>query len=354
MNAKAEKMRCAIIAGDLAAVRHRIEKGYPINEKNIRKETESGGRTYCFYNTPMEFALYQKQYDIVKLFIESGADMPSDNSPLFRAIRHHRPDLFAFMVEHGAVLGKNKRAVVQLLANLAPCWDSAYIPWIAALKMPVRKYGADGLFCAAKENCPGMAEYLLSLGVDINARNKYFHNTPVLCAAENNCFEMVRFFTEHGADLSLANRYGERPYTAARKNRNAEMVDYIRKREPEELHSEAAQADKFAAYHVPKAMEDYLKTGNLRLVFPEESHLSWIQLYSYMDVVEMTYGDKKVLSLVEDSDDGDIVLVWDPGSQKVCYVDTERETLRRAGTWEEFISAPDQRLEDVIEWANPL
>ena len=131
------------------------------------------------------------------------------------------------------------------------------------------------------------------------------------------------------------------------------MAEYIKNREPEELHSEAAQAERFAAYHVPKAMEEYLKTGNLRLEFSEENHLSWIKLYSYMDVVEMTYKNKKVLSLVEDSDDGDIILVWEPKSQKICFVDTEEDTMRRVGTWEEFISAPEERLDHVIVWAAP-
>ncbi|MDE7224346.1 MAG: hypothetical protein K2O34_11295 [Acetatifactor sp.] len=58
--------------------------------------------------------------------------------------------------------------------------------------------------------------------------------------------------------------------------------------------------------------------------------------------------------MVEDSDDGDIVLVWEPKSRKICFVDTEGDAMRKVGTWEEFISAPEERLDRVIVWAKPL
>lgn len=354
MTAKAEKMTKAIIAGDIAEVERLIAKGYPVSGKNILKQIETGGKKLSLYTTPLEYALSEKQFDIAKLLIDSGAEMPASNSPLIRAIRLGRPDLFAYMVEHGAVLEKTKGAVVQLLANLAGNWDDAYIPWIAALHLPIKRYGGDGLHCAAQENKPRMADYLLSLGVDIDAGEDFAGDTPVLQAAQENHFEMVRYFAERGADLSIANRYGERPYTAARRIHNHEMAEYIRSMEPEELHSQEAQARRFEQYQVPKAMEEYLRSGNLRLELSGNPALSWIKLYSYMDVPEMVCAGKKVLSLVEDSDDGDITLVWEPKSRKVCFWDAEEDTLRKMGAWEEFIARPGILLDRVIVWAQPL
>ena len=57
MKARAEKMKDAIADGNIKAVRMSIEKGYPINEKSIRKEIDMDGKTYSFFTTPMEFAL---------------------------------------------------------------------------------------------------------------------------------------------------------------------------------------------------------------------------------------------------------------------------------------------------------
>ena len=57
---------------------------------------------------------------------------------------------------------------------------------------------------------------------------------------------------------------------------------------------------------------------------------------------------------MEDSDDGDITLVWEPKSRKVCFWDAEEDTLRKMGAWEEFIVRPGILLDRVIVWAQPL
>ena len=94
------------------------------------------------------------------------------------------------------------------------------------------------------------------------------------------------------------------------------MAAYIKAHEPAELHNEEAQDKLFEDYHVPKAMAAYFKNGNLKLEFPKEKRLHWIKLYSYMDVPEITYQGKKLLSLVEDSEDYGVLLVWEPQSEK--------------------------------------
>ena len=57
---------------------------------------------------------------------------------------------------------------------------------------------------------------------------------------------------------------------------------------------------------------------------------------------------------VEASDHGDITLVWGPKFPKVCFWDTEEDTLRKMGTWEEFSAEPGKMLDRVIVWAQPL
>lgn len=347
-----KRMTDAICAGNMEEVKNLIKEGSSIDESSVLKEIEMDGKRIPFMTTPIELAFSEGQYDMVRLFVDSGAKLPRENSYLIRAIRHNRPDLFAYMVEHGAALNKKKMDVVQLLANLADCWDNAYIPLVAALKLPIKRYGSEGLYRAAEENQIEMAKWLISLGVDVNTGESFAGATPALGAAVNNHFEMLRFLVEHGADLSIADRYGERPYTAAKKNHNTEMTAYIKDREPEELHSEAAQAARFAACHVPKEMEEYLKTGNLLLSLSEDSGIKWLKLNAYLDVPEITYKNKKLLSLVEDSDDGDIVLGWEPKSQSIWFVDSEEDALRKVGTWEEFIHNPEGCLDRVIVWAS--
>lgn len=347
-------MMAAIISGDEALVKELIEKGSSINEKNMSDKVEFDGDTFYFDVPPLEFAFSCRQYKIVKLLVDYGADMPVDNSPLIRAIRHNRPDIFNYMVEHGAVLGKAERSVNQLLSNLSDCWNDSYIRGIEMLGLPIKKYGGEGLFYAAEENQTGMVKWLLSVGVDINARKNFNKETPLYGAVANNHFEMVKLLAEHGADVTITDNYGVRPYTVAKRNRNMEMAEYIKSLEPEELHSEAAHAKLLSSYNMPLEMEEYLKNGNLYLEFPDDSHIEWIKLNEYTDVCEMTFKKKKVLSIVENSSDGDIILVWEPKNQSIYFVDLETNSMRKVGSWETFIKNPIKCLNRVIVWAKPL
>lgn len=81
--------------------------------------------------------------------------------------------------------------------------------------------------------------------------------------------------------------------------------------------------------------------------------MEWIKLNTYLDVPEITYKNKKLLSLVDDSDDGNIMLVWEPKSQRIWFIDSEEDTLPKVGTWEEFIHDPTRCLERVIIWTAP-
>ena len=115
------------------------------------------------------------------------------------------------------------------------------------------------------------------------------------------------------------------------------MAAYIKAHEPAELCNEDVQDKIFEDYHVPKAMAAYFKNGNLKLEFPKEERLHWIKLYSYMDVPEITYQGKKLLSLVEDSEDYGGLLVWEPQSKKIWFIDPEHEVFHAVSTWTKFI-----------------
>lgn len=346
-----KKMMDAIINGDMVRVQALIQEGTSINENDMSDEVLFDGEKYSFDVSPLEFAFSHNQYEIVKLLIDSGAQMPSDNSPLIRAIRHKRPDIFSYMVEHGATLKKTEVSVNQLLSNLVECWDNTYITAINMLKLPIKKYGSTGLFYAAKENQTEMAKWLLYVGVDINTRENFNKETPLYGAVVNNHFEMVRFLTEHGADVTITDNYGVRPYTVAKRNGNMEMAEYIKSLEPEELHSESAHTERLSVYNMPIDMIEYLKNGNLYLEFPDDRHIEWIKLNEYTDVCEMTFKNKKVLSIVENSSDGDIILVWEPKSQSIYFVDLEENRMRKVGSWETFIKNPMKCLNKVIVWA---
>ena len=137
---------------------------------------------------------------------------------------------------------------------------------------------------------------------------------------------MVRWLIEQGADITIADKYGDRPYTVAVQNKNQELADYLKALEPEEWHNEQEKVRQLMPYKLPAKLVEYLKTGPLRLEFPERELVKWAELYSFMDVQEMTWKRKKLLSLMVQMDNySDYLLLWSPRDKKLWYLDIEHE-----------------------------
>ena len=338
----------AILTGDLEKVKSLWEAGSLLFKKgktvclrkNIPQTYKYNGEEHIFYVDAFSFALSKKQTEIVKFLIDCNAvDMKPGSEAPFMAIRSKNIEIFSYMIEKGAQIEKSAEEIKCLFLNLMDAWDDAYFPLIEKMNLPIKECGGPALCSAAFHNHVVLAEYLLSAGVSVNYREG-MEGPPVLWAVRQNHFEMVQFLVEHGADLSLKDEEGIRPYIAAKKNNNVEMAAYIKAHEPAELCNEEAQNKIFEDYHVPKAMAAYLKNGNLKLEFPKEKRLHWIKLYSYMDVPEISYQGKKLLSLMEDSEDYGGLLVWEPQSKKIWFIDMEHEVFHAVSTWTEFMKDP--------------
>ena len=101
---------------------------------------------------------------------------------------------------------------------------------------------------------------------------------------------------------------------------------------------------------LPARLVEYLKTGPLRLEFPERELVKWAELYSFMDVQEMTWKRKKLLSLMVQMDNySDYLLLWSPRDKKLWYLDIEHEEFHPLAKWDDFIADPGRYLNGMIE-----
>lgn len=343
----------AILDGDTGIARVLADSGISVKEAVIPRTYMYQGEEKTALLSPLDFALLNRQTDIVKLFIDYGlVDLnPQYDSPLAAAIFHRNVDVFTYMVEKGARIQADARGINYLFANLAKAWEDAYIPPLEKMKLPVEKHGAYPLYCAVRNNSLPMAGYLLSAGVPVNARNATGNNgTAVLYAAQDNNFEMLKFLVEHGADLTMKDNAGNRPYMEAKRHKNEEMANYIKEREPAEWHSMEAQDKVFESFRAPKAMMEYLKQGSLKLEFPEGARAKWIKFYPYTDVPQIFYHGKKVLSLAEEIDGYQVMLVWEPGSKKIWFIDTEHDIFHAVSTWTKFIKDAGTYVNRALMW----
>ncbi|MDR1958516.1 MAG: ankyrin repeat domain-containing protein [Planctomycetaceae bacterium] len=92
--------------------------------------------------------------------------------------------------------------------------------------------GDDGmtlLHCAAGRNSNmEVIEYLMTQGLDVNAKDD-FDRTPLHCAAGfNSHVEVVKFLIKKGANVNAEDRFGTPPlHYAARNNFNVEVIEYL-------------------------------------------------------------------------------------------------------------------------------
>ncbi len=160
----------------------------------------------------------------------------------------------------------------------------------------VDKFGGEAFRAAVSEGNTKLARLLLEKGADINYHKPDmvfpYASTPVTEAARSNNFLMVRWLVEQGTDITIADKYGDRPYTVAVQNKNQKLADYLKALEPEDWHNEQEKVRQLMPYKLPAKLVEYLKTGPLRLEFPEQEWVKWAELYAYMDVQEMTWKRK--------------------------------------------------------------
>ena len=199
-----------------------------------------------------------------------------------------------------------------------------------------------------------LTEYLLEQGADINFHKPDmvfpYASTPVTEAARENHFELLRYLVSKGADITLSDKYGDRPYTLAVQNKNGEMAEYLRSLEPEDWHNEQEKLRELKSYHLPAAMTAYLKSGALRLEFPERESVRWMVFYPYLELREFRWKRKKLLSLMAEMDNySDYLLLWSPRDKRIWYLDTEQEEFCPLASWEVFIADPGFYLNGMVD-----
>ena len=304
--------------------------------------------------TLLERAVQESREDMVRLLVERGADLTQNGDELlFAAIKCQNYSTLSYLVEAGVRLEENQRSIYHLFSFLEGQKNPELLTIVDRLQIDFKRYGGEPLRTAVWGGDRMLAEYLIQNGADIDYHKPDemfpYASTPVIEAARQNDFHMVRWLVGQGADITIPDKYGDRPYTLAVQNKNQEMAAYLRNLEPEDWHNEENRAQQLAAYKMPTEMVEYLKTGPLRLEFPEQDEVQWAELYSYMDVLEVTWKREKLLSVMAQMDNyPDYLLLWNPKDKRLWYLDVEHEEFHALATWEDFIADPGKYLNGMI------
>ncbi|NLW82842.1 MAG: hypothetical protein GXY41_00310 [Phycisphaerae bacterium] len=148
--------------------------------------------------TPLHMAIYRKDIDRVKQYLDEGADVEPDSdtgaTPMELATASGSLELVKLLHEHGADFISNDQ----------------------------QKRSCLGL--AAENRSLDIVQYMLGFNVDVNAVYKE-GNTALYYAAVNSDIPMVRTLIEHGAAIDPLNEDGYTPLEKATES-YIEKVDY--------------------------------------------------------------------------------------------------------------------------------
>lgn len=303
---------------------------------------------------PLEIAVFRNDVPMIRFLLESGADpaLAEEQPLLLTAARCCGPEMVALFAGQAAELSpkQKQRAFQEVRWGKRP----ENISVLEKAGISVAEFGGEAFRAAVSDGDAKLARMLLEKGADINYHklDMVFPNasTAVTEAVRHKNLPMVRWLIEQGADITIADKYGDRPYTVAVQNKNQELAEHLKALEPEEWHNEQEKIRQLMPYKLPAKLVEYLKTGPLRLEFPEQKWVKWAEFYSFMDVQEMTWKRKKLLSLMARMDNySEYLLLWSPRDKRLWYLDIEHEEFNPLAKWNDFIADPGRYLNGMIE-----
>ncbi|MDY8025047.1 ankyrin repeat domain-containing protein [Paenibacillus polymyxa] len=336
-----------IVQGNISALRQALTEGGDIEQ----------GIVLSKYTTlsPLDITLITEQMEVLKLLVDEGVQLNVKDNPAFlTAARYGTEEIVRYVVAHGAKLDR-KNHVKSGAYEQAYYGNKSNILLIHELGLDMKLHAGATLRNAVSGHDLKTVALLLEHGVDINfnAPNMVYpyKATPLTVAARNNDFAMVKYLIEQGADVTLAEKDGERAYTIALSNKNADMAEYLKSVEPPAFHNLENKRHALKSYKLPKDIIAFLMGDQLRVDLPENDlDIQFVEFFSFIDTVEMKVGRQKLLRLSLNVDNySDIILVWNPKQKCLGYYDEEHQEYADVCSFAEFLAQPEDYLEKIIE-----
>ncbi|WP_338966784.1 ankyrin repeat domain-containing protein [Spiroplasma endosymbiont of Lonchoptera lutea] len=131
--------------------------------------------------SPLQYAIFHGNLDIVKLLLENGANINlqnnNGNNALITAVENGHTDIVKLLLKNGADINHQN------------------------------KFGITPLITAATYGELDIMKLLLEKGANINHQNK-FGITPLITAASHDKLEIVKLLLENGATINLTDKNG--------------------------------------------------------------------------------------------------------------------------------------------------
>jgi len=148
--------------------------------------------------------------------LEQGADAnaaaPDGTTPLHWAVYHGDADLVARLIAAGADVGVANEYGSTPMMEAAVRGNAAVIELLLEAGADVESRNADGqtaLMVVARTDRVEAARVLLERGADANAREQWREQTALIWAAAQKQPEMIRLLVEHGAEVDARSKVND-------------------------------------------------------------------------------------------------------------------------------------------------
>ncbi|WCN39387.1 ankyrin repeat domain-containing protein [Aneurinibacillus uraniidurans] len=335
-----------ILDEDIDGLRKELENGW-----NINKEIQAGKYVR---ELPILIALDYNKLKVVDFLIENGAELNMKGKAVIPAAADSCSlETIKVLLKHGADLhavnNVGSNAIHRALINKR--YD--LMIELISLGIDVKKDGTILRSAVYKRDYQAI-KILLDQNIDVNHHTPDmvfpYNSTPVCVATQNNDFDTVKLLVEHGADVTIKDAYGERPFSAAQKNKNHEMMEYIKALEPEEWHNQEQRLIALKSYKLPQKLVEFLCGNNLRLDI-NNKYASYVIFNSLVDCKEVKWNGYKFLDLLSDVDNysAEGFLVWYPKGKCLAIADYEHEEFKILDKWDDFIKNPSNTIDKIFE-----
>lgn len=336
----------AIYEKNLKKMQELYERGWNINEKiSLGKYSNV---------TPLEIAVITNNTAPLRWLLENSVSLDIGNFTIIeQAAQHCNEKIVSLLLTRGALDLLPEKKYPDIFIRISYGKKFENIPVFEKLGITVRKYGGRALRSAASDGNMKETKMWVEMGADLNYHEPDmvfpYASTPIIEAVRSDHAEIAEYLIKQGSDITITDKYGDRPYSLASKNKNIELMEYLKSLEPSEWHDEQEKLRLLKDYKLPADMLEYLKKDPKEIKFSEKEYYpKYIRFYKFMDLQEMKWKRKKLLSLVEEVENYEIFIVWSPAEKAVCYIDPEHEIFAKVCTWEEFISNPEKYINNII------
>jgi hypothetical protein len=262
-------------------------------------------------------------------------DLNDKSYPLITAAaRYGSKALFENLIALGANINAMTHAKTSAVGRALAFQNFEGVRALLELGFEMKSYsGGEALRSAAWAGELDMVRLFVEHGADINFNGADqvfpYCTTPVQMAASENHFEVVKYLVEQGADVTIRDKYGDRAFLEAKRNKNTEMMEYIKKLEPPIWHEADKRAAELKKMGMPMDIIKWLGTENRRIDLTETCPIEYIEFETIFDVKPIQWQGREFLDFTKEVEgyDNTGFIIWIPDQKCLGSFDVEHEEL---------------------------